>query len=131
LQSIRKSLYLKIFLLPLLISLSGCIYVVVGGIGAVGGYIVSPDAVEGITENDTINVWDSAIEVISFMGTIIEEHEEGGLVISKINKATVTVNIIALNEDTTKLSVKARRFYLPKISTAQDVFLKIMNQLDQ
>ena len=34
-----------------------------GGVGAVGGYIVSPDAVEGITEHTEDEVWDAAIEV--------------------------------------------------------------------
>jgi hypothetical protein len=131
LRAILKNKFIKLLVLPLLISLTGCIYLVVGGIGAVGGYIVSPDTVEGITENDTTSVWDSAMEVVSFMGTITEEHEDGGMILAKINKASVTINILALNQATVKITVKARKFYLPKISVAQDVFLKIMNQLEK
>ena len=57
---ISKNIFVAVLLIPLLISCSGCIYLVVGGIGAVGGYIVSPDTVEGVTENDASIVWDSA-----------------------------------------------------------------------
>ena len=49
------------------------------GLGAVGGYVVSPDTVEGITENEEMIVWDSAIEVVTIMGLIKEQHEDGGL----------------------------------------------------
>ena len=75
LPRLYKKFLTFIIMVPLLGSLSGCIYLVVGGIGAVGGYVVSPDTVEGITENDTAMVWDTAIEVISIMGLIEEENE--------------------------------------------------------
>ena len=46
-----KSAALKKLLLVLFLSFtlctSGCVYLVVGGIGALGGYVVSPDTVEG------------------------------------------------------------------------------------
>ncbi len=39
-------------LLAAILSSGGCIYLVVGGIGALGGYVVSPDTVEGVSENE-------------------------------------------------------------------------------
>ena len=128
---IRKKLISNILMLPILWSLSGCVYLVVGGIGALGGYIVSPDTIEGITENDALTVWDAAIEVITIMGLIEQEYEETGLIIAKINKATVTVTISSINETTTKVTVKARKAYLPRISTSQDVYVKIMSFVNQ
>lgn len=118
-------------LIPLLFSISGCIYLVVGGIGAVGGYIVSPDTVEGITENDTTLVWETAIEVLSIMGLIEEENEAGGMVLANINGAKITATIVSLSPTTTKITVKARKAYLPRISLAQDVFVKIMSRLNE
>jgi hypothetical protein len=114
-----------------LFPLSGCIYVVVGGIGAVGGYIVSPDTVEGITENDAELVWDTATEVVSIMGLVKEENETGGILLADVNRAKVVVTITTLSPTTTKVAVKARKAYLPKISLAQDIFAKIMTRLGE
>ncbi len=129
--SIQKKVFMMMFLLPLLLLSSGCIYLVVGGIGAVGGYIVSPDTVEGITENETSIAWDTAVEVLSIMGIIEEENEVGGMLLANISGARLTVTVISLNQTTTKVTVKARKAYLPRISLAQDVFVKIMTRLNE
>lgn len=128
--NISKNVLIAVVLIPLLFSFSGCIYLVVGGIGAVGGYIVSPDTVEGITENDTAMVWDSAIEVLSIMGLIEEENEAGGMILASVSSAKVTVTVISLSPTVTKVTVKARKSYLPRISLAQDVFVKIMTRIN-
>jgi hypothetical protein len=127
----KKNVLSKFLLFPLILSLNGCIYLVVGGIGAVGGYIVSPDTVEGITEHDTMNAWDAAVEVVSIMGIITERHEDAGVIIAEIHGAHVTVTITSINQSTVKVNVKARKAYLPKISVAQDVYVKIMNSLNE
>jgi len=117
--------------IPFLVIQTGCVYVVVGSIGAVGGYIVSPDTVEGIAENNEVEVWDTALEVASSMGIITDEIEEGGVITAKIKGAKVTITITALNQSTVKVTIKARKAYLPKISIAQDVFVKIMGSLKE
>jgi len=118
-------------ILTVSIMCSGCIYVVVGGIGAVGGYIISPDTVEGITENEADLVWDTAVEVVSIMGLVQEENEAGGIILANVNSAKVVVTIASLSPTTTKVTVKARKSYLPKISLAQDILVKIMNRLGE
>jgi len=110
---------------------SGCVYLVVGGIGAVGGYIVSPDTVEGITNNDIALVWDTAIETASVMGLITEEAESSGIILASIHAAKITITITALSASTTRMSVKARKSFLPRISLAQDVFVKIMRRVEE
>jgi len=120
-----------LFTMCTLIFNSGCIYLVVGGIGAVGGYIVSPDTVEGLTSNDTAVVWDTAIETMSVMGLIEESEEASGMILASIHGAKITITVIALSESTTKMSVKARKSFLPRISLAQDVFVKIMSRLNE
>ena len=126
---IGKNLLALVVLVPLLFAMSGCIYLVVGGIGAMGGYIVSPDTVEGITDNDIAYVWDTAIETISVMGLINESEEASGMILASIHGAKITITIISLSVSTTKMSVKARKSFLPRISLAQDVFVKIMNRV--
>lgn len=127
----KKSLLNAVFSAFILFALNGCIYLVVGGIGAVGGYIVSPDTVEGLTENDEITVWDGALDIVSIMGTIKDQNESNGILVASINGAEVTIRIVKLNDSNVKISVKARKAYLPKISVAQDVFVKVMSYLNE
>ena len=128
---IHKNLFAMIVLVPLLLASSGCIYLVVGGIGAVGGYIVSPDTVEGITDNEADIVWDTAIETLSVMGLIEEQDEAAGMILASVPAAKITVTMVTLSESTTKLTVKARKAFLPRISLAQDVFVKIMSRVKE
>lgn len=130
LLSFRKNILMLGIVIPLLFSMSGCIYLVVGGLGALGGYVISPDTVEGLTENDMSEMWDAAVEIVSIMGVILEEHEDGGILLAKINGAKVTISIMPISDTTLKLNVKARKRHFPKISVAQDVFVKIMKQLE-
>ena len=127
----RKNLVTLLLISVLSFSLSGCIYLVVGGIGAIGGYVISPDTVEGITENDRMLVWDSAVEVLSIMGVIEEQLEEGGRIMANVHGAEVTVYLIPVSDTTLKVQVKARKMRLPRISTAQDVFIKIMSNVNE
>ncbi len=116
-------------LIPVLLFNSGCIYLVVGGLGVLGGYIVSPDTVEGLTESSPQALWDAVEEIVPIMGTIEEEDKDGGLMTAKISGAAVTITIMPVNETTTRFRVKARRHHLPKISVAQDVYLKVLSYL--
>ena len=129
-RKLRQKL-ITFFTMCLLVFNSGCVYLVVGGIGAVGGYIVSPDTVEGITSNDIDMVWDTAIETISVMGLIEESEEAAGMILASVHAAKITVTMVTLSESTTKLTVKARKAFLPRISLAQDVFVKIMSRVKE
>jgi len=100
---ILKNPFILVLLVPLLFAMSGCIYLVVGGIGAVGGYIVSPDTVEGITDNEIAIVWDTAIETLSVMGLIDEEDEASGMILASVHGARITITAVALSASTTAL----------------------------
>lgn len=125
----RFSVLRKLFMVPILFTLSGCVYLVVGGIGALGGYVVSPDTVEGITRTESEVVWDTTVEIVSVMGIVTESSPEAGILLADIDKIKVRVTIEPLTENQTMLSVKARKYNFPKIATAQNVFVKIMSQL--
>ena len=118
--------------IPLLaVCLNGCIYLAVGGVGALGGYMISPDTAEGLAESDTEQVWDTAVEVVSIMGLVESKNEAGGVIKARISGARVTVMIVEMSSSSVKLSVKARKYYLPKTSLAQDVFVKIMSRVNE
>jgi len=131
LKHVRKNVLSKILLLLLLFSLTGCVYLAVAGLGAVGGYVASPDSVEGVTDKDMVTIWDAAVEIVSIMGLIEQQHEDAGIVVAKIHGATVTITVTPLSQTAVKLNVKARKAVLPKIGIAQDVFVKIMSHLEE
>ena len=130
-QKIRQSVLSKILIIPVIFALQGCIYLVVGGIGALGGYVVSPDTVEGLTEVDETALWDTSIEILSVMGSITESKEEGGVILAKVSGTVVTVSIIPMSEVSTKVRVKARKSMFPKISVAQEVYVKILSNVTE
>ena len=129
--SAPKNFRTILLILPIIFSLTGCVYLVVGGAGALGGYIVSPDTVEGVTSHEKGDVWDAAIEIVSIMGWIENQNELSSVMRAKISGAKVTITISSINNSTTKVSIKSRKAFLPKISTAQDIFVKIMSRLNK
>ena len=125
-----KNAMTGIILGTLILFSHGCVYVVVGTVGALGGYVVSPDTVEGVlTGKNSEEVWDASLQVISNMGLIREKNESGGVLLASVSGTKVTVTITSLSKTTAKLSVKARKAFLPRIKTAQDVYIRIERAL--
>ena len=112
-------------------SLSGCWFLIVGGAGAVGGYAVSRDTFEGISSKSQEELLASAHKVLSIMGTISDERPKDGEIVGTVYGAHVTVDVIQINLTTSKLRVKARKLIFPRVGIAQEIYTKIMNQLEQ
>ena len=130
LESFRKKTVKNLFLSFLILSLNGCVYMVVGGLGAVGGYVVSPDTVEGlITGHDFDDIWEAVVEVVSVVGVIQERDDRGGVMIARISGARVTITALRMSSSAVKLSVKSRKMWMPRIKISQDVYIKIVNYL--
>lgn len=125
-----KRILLSLFLAGLIFSTGGCVYLVVGGVAAMGGYAISPDTVEGtIAGRNTQDVWQSAVDTISIMGIIEEKNDISGILIANVQGAHVTVSVAEPVTDNVKLRVKARRGIMPKIKLAQDIYNKIAQRV--
>ena len=126
-----KNIFPAIFLSALCLFSPGCVYLVVGGVGALGGYVVSPDTVEGLlTGHDSEDVWNAVVEVVSILGVIQERDDKGGVMIAKISGAHVKVTVMRMSSSAVKLSVKSRKLWMPRIKTSQEVYIKIVNYLN-
>ena len=110
---------------------SGCIFLVVGGVGAVGGYAATMDTFEGVSSKGQDELVAAAHKVLSIMGTITDERPKDGEIIATVYGNHVVVDVIQINLTTSKLRVKARKDLLPSRAIAQEVYTKIMNQLEQ
>lgn len=129
-RSLRQMKILML-MMPVLLSLSGCVYLVIGTLGAMGGYVISPDTVEGLVNHHDETVWEMTVQTLGIMGVIEEKEQAVGMIIAKVQGVKVTISMVAVSRNTTKFTVKARRGFLPKIHLAQDIYAKIVSQLDQ
>jgi hypothetical protein len=127
----RKTLMAMILAVALPLGFSGCGIVVVAGLGALGGYTVSRDTIEGATGYSEGELFETATEILSIMGQVDEKSKVDGRVLATVNGAKVTVTFIPVSKTTTTLRVKARRGMFPKIAVAQDVYMKIVRKLQE
>ena len=110
---------------------SGCVWLIVGGVGAVGGYAVTQDTFEGISSKGQEELITAAHKVLSIMGSITEERPKDGEIKALVYGNNVTVVVVQINLTTSKLRVKARKDLFPSRGVAQEVYTKIMNQMEQ
>jgi len=123
--------YLQVLVLACFCALSGgCWFLVIGGAGAVGGYAVTRDTFEGVSSKGQEELLTAAHKVLAIMGTITDERPKDGEIVATVYGNHVVVDVIQINLTTSKLRVKARKNLLPSIGVAQDIYTKIMNQLE-
>ncbi len=130
-KTVRHGIFSFLAVLVLAFSAGGCVILAAGAVGVVGGYVVSPDTVEGNTARSFEDVWAAAKEIVGIMGHVTGENNAQGVLIAEVNSARVTITIVSINASTTKMSVKARKSFMPKIDLAQDIYTKILNSFDR
>jgi len=125
----------KIFLLLLavffmVISLSGCVPLVVGSaVGVVGGYAVSKDTIQGDTDKAYDSIWNSAKKVAEMRGTVKQEnYTQGTLHLVASDSTLVWIKLSRLTRATTRMRVSCRRFHLPNLDLAQELYTKIIEE---
>ncbi len=122
-----KSKKIHAVILALSLSLSGCVFLVAGGIGALGGLAISSDTVQGTIQKNYDDVWEEAISVVTIMGRITKQSQNQGRLEAIVNNTRVTVTVAQFTPKIVRLTVKARKSFFPSISTAQDVYIKIVS----
>jgi hypothetical protein len=117
------------FLVPfILLGLSGCAALIVGGAaGALGGYAVSKDTIEGDSDKAYESLWDSAMTIAKARGTIKQENQQRGYIELETDSSKVHIRLTRLTRATTRVRVSARnKYHLPNLNLAEDIFAKIM-----
>jgi hypothetical protein len=110
---------------------SGCWFLVIGGAGAVGGYAATQDTFQGVSSKGQDELMAAAQKVLSIMGTITDDRPKDGEIVATVYGNHVVVDVIQINLTTSRLRVKARKDLLPSREVAQEIYTKIMNQLEQ
>jgi len=120
----------KLFLVVLCcFMLSGCVALIVGGaVGALGGYAVSRDTIQGDTDTPYADLWTAATDVGRVRGVIVLQDQTKGVMDLTVGKSKVYIRLIRLTEATTRIRVAARKYHMPDLSLAQDLFVKIVEE---
>lgn len=103
---------------------AGCALALVGA-GALGGYAISKDTIQGNTDKAFESVWQASLATVSEMGAVTGQDREQGLIIGEVHKSDVRITVEQLTERSVQLSVKCRRNLLPNLSLAEKIFVKI------
>ncbi|MEK6727542.1 MAG: DUF3568 family protein [Candidatus Omnitrophota bacterium] len=118
------------FLFPFFIlSICGCVALVVGGtVGALGGHAASKDMIQADSDKPYDQLWNGALNVSRMRGTIRQEDAAKGYIEADIEKTKVWIRMVRLTQATTRMRISCRRYHLPNLELAQDLFVKIMEE---
>jgi len=130
---IKKGIKMRkavLFVIPcIFVSILGCAPLIIGGaVGAVGGYAISKDTIQGETDKSYDSIWEAAVTVSKIRGEIKYEDKTKGYIELEAESSKVYVRLIRLTTAATRLKVSARKYHFPNMSLAQDIFTKIMEQ---
>lgn len=115
---------LVLFLLP---QVCGCAPLIIGAAaGGLGAYAISKDTVQGETDKGYEALWDSALTVAKVYGLVQKEDAATGCIELGVQSSKVWIKLFRLTEATTRLKVSARKYRLPNLELAQDIYTKII-----
>lgn len=110
--------------------ISGCVPLIIGGVGILGGYAISRDTIAAESSRSIEDIWQAAKDVVPVMGLIKSIDEDTKTIEANIYSSVVIVRVEKITEATNRLRVKARKFMMPNIGLAQKIFVKIMQRLE-
>ncbi len=124
-----KRIKLSFFIIPLIfIGLCGCAPLIIGGaVGALGAYAVSKDTIQGDTDKPYDSLWELAVSVAASKGTIKQEDKTKGYIELKDNSSQVYIRLIRLTRSTVRMRISARKYHLPNLDLAQEIFTRIID----
>jgi len=124
-----KKIVTGFVLLVSLCGLLGCAPLIIGAaVGALGGYAASKDTIQGETDLPYEALWNSALTVAKIRGTIRVEDSTQGYISLDVKPNKVDISLIRLTQSTTRVKVTARKYHLPSLDLAQDIYVKILEQ---
>lgn len=112
-----------------LMTLSGCVALVACSVGAVGGYAITRDTMQGEYDANYSKAWKSSLKVCGDLGIIVSRNAGQGTIEATVESAKVKVQITQITPEAIKVKVKARKGIFPRLGTAERVFVKIVQQI--
>ncbi|MFH1655649.1 MAG: hypothetical protein ABH954_03460 [Candidatus Omnitrophota bacterium] len=109
------------------VSLCGCwVFFVGSAVGALGGYAIGRDTIQGETDKDSDALWESAIEVLDSMDASEIDDSTKGKIQARIGTTKTIITIEQLTPNTARLKVKCRKKVLPNLTLSQKLYVRII-----
>lgn len=123
----KKLLARSLIAILVLLNIYGCAAFIVGGaVGALGAYAVSKDTIQGDTDKPYDTVWNATVRVLKARSTIQKEDMSRGYIEAEDAANRIYIRLIHLTRTTVRLRVSVRKHHLPNIESAQDLFVRII-----
>ena len=114
----------------MLCNLAGCAPIIVGAaLGGVAVYAVSKDTVQGDSDKPYDRLWSAALTIARIRGSIKQQDDLRGYIKIATESGQVWIKFIKLTSSTTRIRVSGRKYHLPNLELAQEVFYKIMEEV--
>ena len=127
-EIMRKKSLLSVWLIGLFL-ISGCAPLIIGGaVGALGGYAISKDTIQGETDIDYEDLWRAAVQVVRMQGLPKYEDTVKGYIRAEIDSSKVWVRLIRLTKTATRLRISARKYHLPNRTLAEELYINILEE---
>ena len=83
---------------------------------------------------ETFNVaqdtaYDAGLQAIKMTGKVKQENKGSGIISAEVNGARVTLRLKKLSENSTQVTISARKFGFPQAETAAGVMYRLKEQL--
>lgn len=125
----KKTIFFSLLVPFILVNILGCVPLIIGGAaGALGAYVISKDTIQGETDKPYDSLWNAAVNVSRIRGTIKQEDSRRGYIELEAGSSKVQIRLIRLTRATTRLRISSRKYHLPDLNLAQDIFVKIMEE---
>jgi len=124
-----KKIFFYLFFIPfVLVNIYGCWFIFGGAVGAAGAYAISKDTLQGETDKPYNSLWNSALLVSKIRGNILQEDSSKGYIELEAESSRVEIRLIRVTRATTRVMISARKYHLPNLSLAQDLYVKIIEE---
>lgn len=126
-----RKLTLVFLIMHLAIVSSGCVAFIVGSaVGALGGYAISKDTIQGEVEKEQDALVKSTLTVLDAMGASEINDIDSGFIRAWVGSTRVTITIEQLTLSTSKLKVKCRKNFFPNLSLSEKLYVRIVEQAE-
>lgn len=124
-----RARFFPALLLMLTMGLSGCVFLIVASAGAVGGYAITRDTIQGEYDARFSDAWKASVDVCSLLGMVTLKDSSRGILEASVERAKIKVEVTQITPEAIRVKVKARKGFFPRLGTAEKVFVRIVQQL--
>lgn len=126
-----KNALVVCFLAIFSLLICGCAPILIGaavGAGAVGGYAVSKDTIQTDLDRPYEAIWNAALTVSKAYGNMKYENSSTGYIELEQGPTHIQIRLSRMTRATTRIRVKVRKYHLPNMALAQEIFAKIVQE---